>query len=494
MMDLRENIRQGERKLHKMVDKEYIRKLYYLEGWSIRKISRQLPVSRPTIRKMLVDEEIPRYNLEKQRPSPVMDKYRPIIKQWLKEDELAPPKQRHTATRIFERLQEEYGFTGASSTVRRVVAQLKQSVSEVFIPLTAAPGEQIQVDFGHAQVNLAGVNTKACLFCMRFKYSKVPYVVAFPTERLEAFLEGHVLGFSYFGGVPRGGLYDNAKTQVVKILEGPNREEHERFASLRAHYLFDSHFCRPRHGNEKGAVENLVKYVRSHVLVPVPSYESWEELNASLLKWCEKEKDKHRNEWEEEKRALMPLPPRAFCTARPLAVKASRYSLVVADRNRYSVPTEYVGQNLLAKIYVNKIEILNRSQIIATHIRYYGRGHTSLQLEHYLTALERKPHAITHATVVRQLPQPFQKVRERMEQSHSTGYKDFLKILLLTHEYSLEEISQAITVIGPYQTNDVSLRQYLNGKRRPSLNIPTKPLITVTDTQHYDQLLQGVRL
>lgn len=484
--------------MHKMVDKEYIRKLHFLEGWSVRKISRQLPVSRPTIRKMLLDEEIPKYRLENQRPCPVMDPYRPIIEQWLREDKLAPPKQRHNAARVFERLQDEYGFTGASSTVRRTVAQLRQSVPEVFIPLTAAPGEQVQVDFGHAHVILGGVDTKACLFCMRLKYSQVPYVIAFPTERLEAFLEGHVQGFAYLGGVPREGLYDNAKTQVVKILEGPQREEHERFSSLRAHYLFDSHFCRPRHGNEKGAVENLVKYVRNHVLVPVPRYESWEELNASLLMWCNKEKDKHRAEWEEEQQALRPLPARPFNAARPLAVKVSRYSLVVVDRNRYSVPTEYVGQNLLAKAYVNRIEILDRSHVVATHARYYDRGHTSLQLEHYLSALERKPHAITHATVVRQLPQPFQQVRERMERAHSTGYKDFLKVLLLTQEYSLENVCQAITAIGPFQASDTSLRQYLNAETCPiskdPLQISTKPLITVTDTQRYDQLLQGVRL
>ena len=143
---------------------------------------------------------------------------------------------------------------------------------------------------------------------MRLKYSQVPFVMAFPTERLEAFLEGHVQGLAYFGGVPKQGLYDNAKTQVVKILEGPKREEHEWFSSLRSHYLFDSHFCRPRHGNEKGAVENLVKYVRQHALVPVPSFDSWEELNAFLLKWCDQEKDKHQVEWAKEQQALRPLP------------------------------------------------------------------------------------------------------------------------------------------------------------------------------------------
>lgn len=481
-----------------MVDKEYIRKLHFIEGWSIRKISRQLPVSRPTIRKMLQDAEIPKYKLKKPRPSPVMDKYRPILEQWLRDDESAPSKQRHTATRMYERLRDEYGFSGGSSTVRRMVSQLRQSVPECFIPLTATPGEQMQVDFGHAQVVIDGINTNACLFCMRLKYSQVPYVVAFPTERLEAFLEGHVQGLTYLGGVPQQGLYDNAKTQVVKILEGPNREEHEWFSSLRAHYLFDSYFCRPRHGNEKGAVENLVKYVRQHALVPVPSFDSWKEFNAFLLAWCEQEKSKNQAEWEEERQALRPLPSKSFCAARPQAVKVSRYFVVVIDRNRYSVPSNYVGQNLLAKAYVDRVEILDRDQVIATHNRCYDRGHTSLRLEHYLTALERKPHAVTHATVVRQLPKPFQQVRERMEQSHSTGYKDFLKVLLLMHEYSLEEVSQAIIAINPLMANDVSLRQYLTSRRKQQ-SVPvdclinsTTQLITVADTHQYDQLLQGV--
>lgn len=481
-----------------MVDKEYIRKLHFLEGWSIRKINRQLPVSRQTIRKMLKDSEIPKYKLEKSRPSPVMDQYRPILTQWIIDDQAAPPKQRHTATRMYERLRDEYQFTGASSTVRRVVAQLRQSVPECFIPLTAAPGEQIQVDFGHAQVIIGGVDTKVCLFCMRLKYSQVPFVMAFPTERLEAFLEGHVQGFAYFGGIPKQGLYDNAKTQVVKILEGPKREEHEWFSSLRSHYLFDSHFCRPRHGNEKGAVENLVKYVRQHALVPVPSFDNWEELNVSLRKWCVEEKDKCQAAWSLEQQALRPLPATAFRAARPQIVKVSRYSLVVVDRNRYSVPTKYVSQNLIARAYVDRIEILDRERIIAAHPRYYSRGQTSLQLEHYLTALERKPHAVTHATVVRQLPGPFQQVRERMEQAHSTGYKDFLEVLLLMREYSLEEVSQAITAIGPAMSNIVSLRQYLAYKpgqesTRASIDYLTATqLITAADTSQYDRLLRGV--
>src|SRR5665647_1521751 len=201
------NIKQEERKMYKMVDKEYIRKLYYMEDWPIRKISRQLQISRQAIRKMIEDTEKPKYEIKKERPSPVMDQYLEILRQWIEEDEKAPRKQRHTAIRMYERLRDEHNFTGGSSTVRQSVAKLKNKVPEVFIPLTAAPGEQVQVDFGHAQVVLAGHEQKVNIFCMRLKHSSVPFVVAFPTERLEAFLEGHVQGFAYFGGVPRAVSY-----------------------------------------------------------------------------------------------------------------------------------------------------------------------------------------------------------------------------------------------------------------------------------------------
>ena len=236
----------------RMVDKEYIRKKHFLEGWSIRELSKQLKISRQTVRKMLKDGEIPKYNRKQPKPSPVMDPFREIIEDILRTDKDAPPKQKHTATRIYERLHDEHGFRGGESTVRRYVCNLKDTKDECFLLLEAAPGEQMQIDFGEAQVYIANKKVKVLLFCMRLKYSSVPFVIAFPTQRLEAFLEGHIRGFTYFGGVCMEGMYDNASTQVVKILEDPEREEHTWFSSLRAHYLFNSLFARPGRRNEKG--------------------------------------------------------------------------------------------------------------------------------------------------------------------------------------------------------------------------------------------------
>ena len=161
-------------------EKEQIRRAYYIEGKSIRCIQRETGHHRETIRKALGDGEIPRYTLREPRPCPVLDPVKPIIQQWLDEDEARPPKQRHTAKRIYERLTTEYHFTGAESTVRRYVGQLRrQRRSQVFIPLDYPPGHIAQADWGQAQVVIAGQTLPAYLFCLRLGYSKQPFVCHF---------------------------------------------------------------------------------------------------------------------------------------------------------------------------------------------------------------------------------------------------------------------------------------------------------------------------
>ncbi|MEB3103431.1 IS21 family transposase [Ferviditalea candida] len=474
-----------------MVDKEYVRKKHYVDGWSIRRLSTQLKIARQTVRKLLADAEIPTYTRQQERACPVMDPYRAVIEAWLEEDQIAPAKQRHTAARIYERLTEEHEFTGGESTVRHYMRKLRATQAECYLKLEANPGEQMQIDFGHAEVDLNGERTKVCLFCMRFKFSLVPFVIAFPTERLEAFLEGHVRGFAYFGGVPQEGLYDNASTQVVKVLAGPEREEHAWFSSLRAHYLFDSHFCQPARGNEKGTVESLVKYVRSRALVPVPTFASWDELNEHLLRWCDRERTKHAEAWETEQAALRKLPSTTFSSARPVPVKVNSYALATVDRNQYSVPCQYTGQMIMAKAYVDRIDLIVGSAVVATHARCYRRGEVRMEIGHYLTALERKPHAVTNAAVVRQLPPIFGQLRTYMTQAHSRGYKDFLLVLLLLREHSLSELTTALESMDLAEITASTVQQRLEPTIAP-VHDAHQIVTTSAHAAQYDQLLQEV--
>jgi len=320
-----------------MVDIEFIRKQHLVAGWSIRTISRQLGISRQAVRKALASAEPPRYQLRRPRPAPIMDPYGEVIAGWLAQDAQAPRKQRHTAKRIYDRLVADYGFGGAESSVRRVVARLRPRQPEAFVPLSARFGQQAQVDWGQAQVHLEGQPAVAHLFCLRLRASRVPFVWAAPTEKLEAFLEGHRRAFAWLGGVPAECVYDNPKTAVVRILAGPERQEQTLFVSLRAHYLFDSQFCRPGEGHEKGAVENLVGYVRRNALVPVPDFPTWEALNAYLLGWCERERERLAEGWAQEQAGLRAQPVQTFCCARTRPVRAGPLGLVCGGGHRYSV-------------------------------------------------------------------------------------------------------------------------------------------------------------
>lgn len=198
---------------------------------------------------------MPTYRRTKARPSPVLGPVKAIIDQWLAEDEKRPPKQRHTARRIYERLVAEYDFQGAESTVRRYVGRRRRTLrTQAFIPLTYAPGQSAQVDFVQAQVVIAGKEVTAHLFCLRLSYSKQPFVMAFPVPNREAFLEGHVHAFHFLECVPHQIVYDNLKAAVKRVLMGHRRQEQDAFIAFRSHYLFESRFCRPAQGHETVSV------------------------------------------------------------------------------------------------------------------------------------------------------------------------------------------------------------------------------------------------
>lgn len=229
-----------------MEEIERIRQAYYREGRSIRQIARELCHTRRVVREALQDAGPRRYTLTQPRPSPVMEPVIPIIDQWLLEDQQRPKKQRHTAHRIYERLRDEYQFAGAESTVRRYVREHrllspKAQAHSAMIPLAFRPGEDAQADFGEAQVLMAGRLVKVQFCAVRLCYSKLPFVMAFPNQHREAFLEGLARSFEFFEGVPERVSFDNPATLVRRILEGHNREEQDAFVGFRSHYVFASH-------------------------------------------------------------------------------------------------------------------------------------------------------------------------------------------------------------------------------------------------------------
>ena len=204
---------------------------------------------------MLAGQE-PKYRREKERACLVMDPVAGIVVEgWLRADRDQSVKQRHTAHRVWQRLVDEHGFTGAEPTMRRWVRERKMRLGwhrpGAVVPLDPEQAREAEVDWGTAWVRMGGEDRQVKLFCMRSRYSGKAFVQAYPWERQEMFLDGHIRGFDWYGGVFPTVVFDNLKTAVKRILRGKERVEQKRFTAFRAHYTFEARFCNPARGRRK---------------------------------------------------------------------------------------------------------------------------------------------------------------------------------------------------------------------------------------------------
>jgi transposase len=239
-----------------------VRKFIFIEGNSRREAARVFGVSRDTSAKMCRYSAPPGYVRSKPPERPKLGPLVPVIDAILESDKTAPPKQRHTAKRIFERLRIEHAYGGGYTVVKDYVRLARTRSREVYVPLAHPPG-QAQVDFGECIGVIGGVRMKLHVFCFDLPHSDACFIKAYPSETTEAFLDGHVSAFGFFGGVPISILYDNTKIAVARILGDGKRERTRAFTELVSHYLFEDRFGRPGKGNDKGKVEGLVKFSRA---------------------------------------------------------------------------------------------------------------------------------------------------------------------------------------------------------------------------------------
>jgi transposase len=461
-----------------------------------------------TLEKILAHVEPPGYRRTKPRHKPKIEPFLPIIEEILESDRKAPKKQRHTAQRIWERLRDEHGFTGKPTIVKDAVRAWRNGHQEVFLPLSHRPGEA-QVDFGFAQVKLNGQATKVALFVMTLPYSDALVIQVFPRECTEAFLEGHKRAFAFFGGVPRRISYDNSKIAVAKITGSRQREVTKEFLRLKSHFLFQDHFCLVRRPNEKGHVERLLDFARTNYLVPVPEVASLVELNAALLQRCQADLDRQLYGksapkavlLEEERPALLPIPPQEFEARRVKPASVSSLSLVRFDTNNYSVPVKYAHRKVLVVATVDEIRLVHEDRLIARHPRHWGREKYLFEPVHYLALLERKPGGFDFARPLENwnLPSCFETLRRRLEREpNGLGMREFIRVLRLLEHSNLPQLTDAVEYALDLDITDAdSIRVILEHRREqpvPLFSLDGRPhlkgvTVEPTDVSAYQSLL-----
>ncbi|MCZ7567037.1 MAG: IS21 family transposase [Ardenticatenaceae bacterium] len=467
-------------------DVEKIRIAYFRDGLSIREISRTQHHSRRVIRRAIESADPGEYRMVQERPAPVLGPWKAKIDALWDESQPMPRKQRYTARTIYQELQKE-GYTGSEVTVSRYVGQKRQAsrAKQVFLPLEFDPGADAQVDWGEAVVELAGERVTVPLFIMRLNYSPARFGMAFPFQKQEAFFEGHIQAFRFFGAVPKRITYDNLKTAVYRILSGRNRQEQVAFVAVRSHYLCESRYCTPGQGHEKGGVESDVGFSQRHFRAPRPRGGAYEELNNLLAAACRRDLDRRVRGSQESvaaklatERPLMLERPHTDSKAyREHLATVNPSGLVPLDTNRYSVPGP-VSEAVRGRAYAFRVEILAGEEIIAQPPRCVGQEQDVIEPVPYLTALVQRPGAFEHAVPMRRWRAEWPPVYEtllaelRRRWPDERGLREFLDILALHKDHPSELIVQAVETalkLGAVHLDGVQLclRQLTAGQEQP---------------------------
>jgi transposase len=488
-----------------------VRHAVQIEGLSRREAGRRFGIDPRTVGKMMLFSVPPGYRRREPAAKPKLDPFIPVIDRILGDDKSRPKKQQHTAKRIFERLRDEHGFTGGITIVKDYVAGWRQRAREMFVPLVHPPGHA-QADFGEAIGIIGGVELKIHFFAMDLPHSDGCFVVGYPAETTEAFCDGHVRAFAFFGGVPQSILYDNTKIAVARILGDGKRQRTRVFAELQSHYLFEDRFGRPGKGNDKGKVEGLVGWIRRNFLVPIPVFESFEALNAYLLECCCRRMadclrghDGTIGERLEHDLAALQTPlPAPYDACEKVATTVSSLALVRYRLNDYSVPTTYGHSDVLVRGYVHDVVISCGAEVIARHARSYEREDFVFEPLHYLALLEQKTGALDQAAplVGWGLPEEFVTLRRLLEaRMGKRGKREFVQVLRLLETFRRDDVVAGIREAMARGTIGFDAVKHLVlcriERRPPRLDLTIYPYlpraaVATTSARTYLELLTGV--
>src|ERR1700737_4905302 len=384
---------------------EEIRREYEFGIGTVRGVAHKLGVHRRMGRQALKDARPPARK-RAQRRRPVIEYVVPFIESILEGDRQAPRKQRHTAHRIWQRIQIAMPeLRVAESTIRRYVRERKRelgwSALATCVPQAYQLGQEGQVDWYEAWAELSGEQVRLQVFSMRSMASGAAFHRAYHRATQQAFLDAHEHAFNYFHGVFAVLRYDNLKAAVKKILRGYRREETARFIAFRSHWRFSSEFCSPYEAHEKGGIESEAGYFRRNHWVPLPKARDLEDLNAQLLTACHADERRQIAGQSkpvgalmiEERTHLLPLAEHGFDLADISFPRVDGLGCVRVRTNLYSAPVD-VGKTVEVRLYPSCVEIWHEGRCLARHERCYERNQQVLDLEHYLDVLERKPGAL----------------------------------------------------------------------------------------------------
>lgn len=471
-----------------LMNKQQIILAHFNEGKALRAIARETGIDRKTVRKYVKDYEekrkqlfkdngnsntlelidaiveTPKYNSSNRGKKKLTDEVIARIKFYLKENEnkkaIGQGKQLKKKIDIYEALKEE-GFDIGYTSVCSAINDINDKAKEAFIKAEYNQGDVCEFDWGDVRLFIAGELKYLQLAVFTSAKSNYRYAIIMPKQNTECFQESHAKFFEHVGGVFRTIVYDNMKVAVKKFVGLTEKEPTEGLLKLSIYYGFKFRFCNIRRGNEKGHVEKSVEYIRRKAFAHKDNFESIEEANKYLEEVCLRlnkipqttREDRPAIELlNQEREGLLPKPP-AFDSARIEEPRVDKYSTILIDSCHYSVPDNLVGKKIFVKVYSSRILCFYENEKICEHEKKHGFNEWTIKLEHYLRTLKKKPGALASSVAMKQIDPRLQKI---YQDYYIKREREFIELIQLIYEKSLEEILEAIEVLKKINLIDIS--------------------------------------
>lgn len=445
----------------------------YREGKSQRAISRELHISRKTIKKYLEEYEshcrdnvcssallteylshAPKYKGEKRRKLKLTQEVQELIDGLTESNEHklrnGMRKQLLKKKDIYEYLQDQ-GYNIGYTTVCNYIREKTNfsSSKEAFIRQEYQPGESCEFDWGEIKLKIQGRQVRLQLAVFTSTYSNYRYAAIFQRQDTLAFMESHALFFAYTGGVYKQMVYDNMRVAVAKFVGKQEKEPTQALLRLRGHYQYIHRFCNAYRGNEKGHVERSVEYIRRKAFGLTDSFESIElaqkKLNAVITKINATKQQmtgKTANEmFQDEKKVLIQCPPKITCYEEE-NLRVDKYATISYRTNRYSVPDHLVGHFVQARIMSHQLHIYIDNLCLAKHQRNYGKHQWIISIEHYLSTFKHKPGALKGSSALAGNDY----LKSLYNDFFIKSPRDFIELLTFCYKHCIEGESLEITV------------------------------------------------
>jgi transposase len=482
-----------------------IRRMFYRDGVSLSEIARRTSLSRNTVKKWLKTPEGAEPQYRRKAVSKLLTPFVEKLECALEADLRRVKRERRTAKKLFEEIKAE-GFTGSYCRVSEFVRAWRGKGLPVraYVPLKFELGEAYQFDWSEESLVIGGIYRKIQVAHLKLCASRAFVLIAYPSQGHEMLFDAHTRSFAALGGIPRRGIYDNMKTAVDKVKKGKGRMVNPRFAAMASHYLVDTDFCTVAAGWEKGIVEKNVQDGRRRIWQEASKrrFGSFMELNLWVMERCRSLwKEIRHPEYdgmtvadvlEQEREHLMPMLTPFDGYVESLN-RVSSTGLVSVSKNRYSVPCEFVGQRVSARLYPEHIDIVCNDAVVACHRRIPDRGQVIYDWQHYISLVERKPGALRNGAPFADMPEPLLALQRGLLKREG-GDRVMSRVLSAIPVHGLEAVLVAVELV--LESGVLSAEHVLNVIARiqqpprpetveTSLSLKESP---IADTSRYDSL------